>query len=39
MHGDDEKYAYKILVGKLEGKGTLGIPRHRWDDNVKMLEK
>jgi len=25
--------AYNILVGKLEGKRTLGIPRCRWEDN------
>ena len=26
----------RILVGKLEGKRPLGIPRHRWKDNIKM---
>jgi hypothetical protein len=25
--------AHKILVGKLEGKTTLGRPRRRWEDN------
>jgi hypothetical protein len=24
------------LVGKLEGKRPLGIPRHRLEDNIKM---
>jgi hypothetical protein len=24
------------LVGKTEGKRTLGRPRRRWDDNIKM---
>jgi hypothetical protein len=24
---------YKILVRKPEGKGPLGKPRHRWEDN------
>ena len=24
--------AYRVLVGKPEGKRTLGRPRHRWDD-------
>jgi hypothetical protein len=23
-------------VGKTEGKGKLGSPRHRWEDNIKM---
>jgi hypothetical protein len=28
--------AYRILVGKPEGKRPLGIPRHRWVSNIKM---
>jgi hypothetical protein len=28
--------AYRILVGKLEGKLPLGRPRHRWEDNIRM---
>jgi hypothetical protein len=28
--------AYKILVGKTEGKIPLGRPRRRWVDNIKM---
>jgi hypothetical protein len=28
--------AYKILVGRPEGRRPLGRPRHRWDDNIKM---
>jgi hypothetical protein len=28
--------AYKILVGKPDGKRSLGRPRHRWEDNIKM---
>jgi hypothetical protein len=27
---------HKVLVGKPEGKRTLGRPRHRWEDNIKM---
>jgi hypothetical protein len=27
---------YRILVGKSEGKRTLGRPRRRWEDNIKM---
>jgi hypothetical protein len=28
--------AYKILVGKPEGKRPLGIPRHIREDNIRM---
>lgn len=28
--------AYKVLVGKLEGRRLLGRHRHSWEDNVKM---
>jgi hypothetical protein len=28
---------YRVLVGKPEGKGPLGNPRRRWDDNIKMI--
>ena len=28
--------AYRILVGRLEGKRPLGRPRLRWEDNIKM---
>jgi hypothetical protein len=28
--------AYRILVEKPEGKRPLGIPRRRWEDNIKM---
>jgi hypothetical protein len=28
--------AYRVLVGRPEGKGPLGRPRHRWEDNIKM---
>jgi hypothetical protein len=27
---------YKILVRKPEGKRPLRIPRHRWEDNVRI---
>ena len=26
----------RVLVGKPEGKRSLGRPRRRWDDNIKM---
>jgi len=28
--------AYRVLVGKPEGKRPLGRPRRRWVDNVRM---
>jgi hypothetical protein len=31
-----EKNAYRILVGKPEGKRPLGIPRRRWVDIIKL---
>jgi hypothetical protein len=32
----EKRNAYRLLVGKLEGKGPLGRPRRRWVDNIKM---
>jgi hypothetical protein len=32
----EKRNAYKILVGKPEGKRPLGGPRRRWVDNIKM---
>jgi hypothetical protein len=32
----EKRDAYRILVGKPEGKRPLGRPRHRWVDNIKM---
>jgi len=28
--------AYRVVVGKPEGKGPLGRSRHRWGDNTEM---
>ena len=28
--------AYRVLVGKPDGKRQLGRPRHRWENNIKM---
>ena len=33
---DEEKGAYRILVGKTVGKRPLGRPRRRWVDNIRM---
>ena len=32
----ERRGAYKVLVGKPEGKRPLGNPRCRWEDNIKM---
>jgi hypothetical protein len=32
----ENRNAYRILVGKIEGKGPLGRPKRRWVDNIKM---
>jgi hypothetical protein len=31
-----KRHAYRILVGKPEGKRPLGRPRRRWVCNIKM---
>jgi hypothetical protein len=33
----ERRGVYRILVGKPEGKRRLGRPRHRWEDNIKMI--
>jgi hypothetical protein len=32
----EKRNAYKLLVGKPEGKRPLGRPRRRWVDNIRM---
>jgi hypothetical protein len=32
----DRRGAYRVLVGKPEGKRPLGRPGRRWEDNIKM---
>jgi hypothetical protein len=34
--GEEKKNAYRILVGKAEGKRPLGRPRRRWVGNIKI---
>jgi hypothetical protein len=31
--------AYRVLVGRPEGRRPLGRPRRRWEDNIKMALK
>jgi hypothetical protein len=32
----EKKNAWRVLVGKPEGKRPMGRPRRRWVDNIKM---
>jgi hypothetical protein len=32
----EKRNAYRILAGKPEVKRSLGRPRHRWVDNIKI---
>ncbi|KAJ4447031.1 hypothetical protein ANN_09019 [Periplaneta americana] len=33
---DESRNAYRVLVGRPEGKRPLGRPRRRWEDNITM---
>jgi hypothetical protein len=32
----ERRGVYRVLIGKPEGKGPLGRPRRRWEDNIQM---
>jgi hypothetical protein len=32
----ERRVAYRVIVRKPEGRKSLGKPRHRWEDNIKM---
>jgi hypothetical protein len=32
----EKRHAYRLLVGKPEGKRSLGSPRRRWMYNIRM---
>jgi hypothetical protein len=32
----EDRGVYRVLVGKPEGKRSLGRPRRRWEDNIKI---
>jgi hypothetical protein len=32
----EKRCAYRILVGRPEGRRPLGRPRRRWENNIKM---
>jgi hypothetical protein len=35
----ERRGAYKVLVGRPEGKRSHGRPRRRWEDDIKMCLK
>jgi hypothetical protein len=32
----EKRNAYRLLMGKPEGKRPLGRPRRKWEDNIRM---
>jgi hypothetical protein len=32
----ERRREHRVLAGKPEGKGPLGSPKPRWDENIKM---
>jgi hypothetical protein len=36
MNGREKRNAFRLVVGKPEGKRPLGRPRQRWVDNIRM---
>jgi hypothetical protein len=33
---EEGRGVYRVLVGRPKGKGPLGRPRRRWEDNIKL---
>jgi hypothetical protein len=33
----EDRGVHRVLVGRPEGKRPLGIPSHKWDDNIKWF--
>jgi hypothetical protein len=38
-HNREKKNACRVVVKKHEGTKPLGIPKHRWEDNIKVDTK
>ena len=36
---EDDRSAFKILIGKPTGKRPLGKPRHKWDNIIMDLKE
>jgi hypothetical protein len=32
----DRRVAYRVLMGRPDGKSPVGTPRRIWEDNIKM---
>ena len=37
-HMGDKRGTYRVFLGRLEGRRSLGGPRHGWENNIKMEE-
>jgi len=35
----EDRGVYRVLVGKPEGKRSLGRPRRRWVDNIRWISR
>jgi hypothetical protein len=35
----EKREAFRLLVGKPDGKKSLGRPRHRWEDNIGSFKR
>jgi hypothetical protein len=35
----EKRNAYEVLIGRPEGKSSLGRPRHSWGDNIEISFK
>jgi hypothetical protein len=36
---EDRRGAYRVSVGKTDGNRPLGIPKHRWENNIKIYHQ
>jgi hypothetical protein len=36
---EEMRGAYRVLVGRAEGKRPLGRPRRRWEENIKIYHE
>jgi len=36
IRNGEKRNAHRVLVGKVEGRRPIGIPRHRWENNIKV---
>ena len=36
---EEDRSAFKILIGKPIGNRSIGRPRRRWEDNIRLYPK